>query len=234
MSFDDQYNGCVGTMEDKVEDLQHTEFANRNYANVWDRSTTVWNKMQPQGLQQNYAIAILAYTQSKGSLFRELNREVQIAGQSEDYYLKNFQFKSFHFLVTRALQLLRANANGKCYTTYRGVSGIKFTTERSRKVRFGYFASSSLEEKVAMGFGDHTFFTIKTCHGAYIKDFSIFRDEEEVLIPPYELFQVEEYVRTSSGKIRIRLTSVGKWSKYNCVYATGNNNGALTWPAPSC
>ncbi|XP_015272145.1 PREDICTED: erythroblast NAD(P)(+)--arginine ADP-ribosyltransferase-like, partial [Gekko japonicus] len=226
-SFDDQYNGCVDEMEDKVGELQRTEFANKTYANIWDRATAEWNEQKPAGLKREYGIAVVAYTESKGSLFRDLNDALRKAGKSKDYYLKDFKLKSFHYLLTRALQVLWTNSNGECYTTYRGVNGIRFITERSKEVRFGCFASSSLNKYIATGFGDDTFFTIKTCHGTYIKEFSIYPGEEEVLIPPYELFRVEDFVKTPSGKIRISLTSVGKFSKYNCVYAKGKNQSVF-------
>ncbi|XP_015274573.1 PREDICTED: erythroblast NAD(P)(+)--arginine ADP-ribosyltransferase-like, partial [Gekko japonicus] len=218
-SFDDQYNGCVDEMEDKLGELQRSEFANKTYANVWGHATATWNKKKPADLEREYGIAVVAYTESKGSLFRDLNEAVRKAGQSKDYYLKNFKFKSFHYLLTRALQVLWTDSNGKCYTTYRGVGSTRFITERSKKVRFGCFASSSLNKYIATGFGDDTFFTIRTCYGAYIKEFSVFPGEEEVLIPPYELFRVEDFVKEPSGKIHIKLTSVGKFSNYNCVYA---------------
>ncbi|XP_060119749.1 erythroblast NAD(P)(+)--arginine ADP-ribosyltransferase-like [Heteronotia binoei] len=222
-SFDDQYNGCVDKMDDKVGKLQRTEFAtsNSNYEEVWKAATTKWNRKKPKGLKQQYAIAVFAYTKSSDSLYSQLNEAVRKAGQSEDYYLRNFHFKSFHYLLTRALQVLVTSSNHKCYITYRGVKGITFTTELYRKVRFGHFASSSLNKKTAEGYGDDTFFTIKTCYGAYIKDFSFFPNEEEVLIPPYELFLVEDFKETG-GKTHISLTSEGKHSNYNCVYVKGN------------
>ncbi|KAL8191396.1 UNVERIFIED_CONTAM: hypothetical protein K2H54_073387, partial [Gekko kuhli] len=216
-SFDDQYDDCVDEMDAMVGELQHTEFADKNYANVWKHATDRWYQKKHKGLKPEYGIAVIAYTE-ESSLYKELNKAVRKAGQSKDYYLKNFQFKSFHYLLTRALQVLRSNSNQKCYTTYRGVGDVRFITERSKKVRFGNFASSSLKEDIGKGFGGGTFFTIKTCHGANIKRYSIYRGEEEVLIPPYEEFKVEHFVKTSDGEIHISLTSIGKSSNYNCVY----------------
>ena len=51
-------------------------------------------------------------------------------------------------------------------------------------IRLGQFASSSLDEAVARGFGSATFFSLRTCSGAPIQALSVFPEEREVLIPP--------------------------------------------------
>ncbi|XP_054830489.1 erythroblast NAD(P)(+)--arginine ADP-ribosyltransferase-like [Eublepharis macularius] len=219
-SFDDQYNGCQDMMEDKVGALLRTEFADTIYAKVWENATAKWDEMKasasvPKDLKPEYAIAALAYTRKEAFLYRDLNRAVR-KGESEEYYLRAFHFKAFHFLL-RALQVLRANASPKCHETYRGVRGASFIAEPSEKARFGYFASSSLDKDQAMSFGKDTFFTIETCYGGYIKEFSFFPEEEEILIPPFEEFQVAEVTETPDG-VHIRLISAGIFSKYNCVY----------------
>ncbi|XP_015283916.1 PREDICTED: erythroblast NAD(P)(+)--arginine ADP-ribosyltransferase-like, partial [Gekko japonicus] len=116
-SFDDQYNGCVDEMEDKVGELQRSEFANKTYADAWKNATAMWNKKKPAGLKREYGIAVVAYTDKSSSLYRALNEGVRKAGQSKHYYLKDFKLKSFHYLLTRALQVLRSNSNGENYTT---------------------------------------------------------------------------------------------------------------------
>nr|XP_056714785.1 erythroblast NAD(P)(+)--arginine ADP-ribosyltransferase-like [Euleptes europaea] len=231
-SFDDQYKDCVDRTEDRLRELHHTEIANTSYAKVWENVAAKWNEINsstsvPKGLKPDYAIAALAYTQKETFLYRDLNRAVRKAGESEDYYLKNFHFKAFHFFLTRALQVLRTTSNPKCRETYRGIKGVRFIAEPSKKARFGYFASSSLNKSAAVHFGRDTFFTIRTCYGTYIKEFSFYPEEEEVLIPPYELFQVANIINKSDG-IEISLNSVGIFSKYNCVYVKGKQTSALT------
>ena len=54
-------------------------------------------------------------------------------------------------------------------------------------IRLGQFASSSLDEAVARGFGSATFFSLRTCSGAPIQALSVFPEEREVLIPPYDV-----------------------------------------------
>ncbi|XP_077197218.1 GPI-linked NAD(P)(+)--arginine ADP-ribosyltransferase 1-like [Paroedura picta] len=221
-SFDDQYNGCVGSMGEKAGVLQQAEMASPTYAKAWEGAARRWAEIEasvavPEGFQAEYAIAALAYTQKETSLYREVNQAVREAGRSKGDYLRKFRFKAFHFFLTRALQVLQASSGSKCRETYRGTKGIRFLAKPAKKARFGYFASSSLNKAAAMNFGRDTFFTIRTCHGAYIKDFSFYPEEEEVLIPPFELFEVVDSVERPDG-IHISLNSAGIFSNYSCTY----------------
>ncbi|ELK06794.1 GPI-linked NAD(P)(+)--arginine ADP-ribosyltransferase 1 [Pteropus alecto] len=83
---------------------------------------------------------------------------------------------------------------------------------------WGGFASASLRNVAAQQFGEETFFGIWTCLGASIKGYSFFPGEEEVLIPPFETFQVINSSRPSWGPARIYLRALGKQSTYNCEY----------------
>ncbi|KAL8191397.1 UNVERIFIED_CONTAM: hypothetical protein K2H54_073390 [Gekko kuhli] len=224
-SFDDQYLGCVDQMEEKLGVLHQTE----DYLNTWEEAAAKWNETKasvsvPEGFEAEYAIAALAYTQKDYFWPRYFNRAVKIGGESEDYYLKNFRDKAFHFFLTRALQVLRANSSAQCHDTYSHLKNLHFIAKYGQKVRFGYFASASLNRTEATVSWEDTFFTIRTCYGASIKEFSFHPEEEEVVIPPFEVFHVENSIETPDG-IYITLVSAGMLSKYNCVYAKGNHKG---------
>uniref|UniRef100_A0A670JEJ7 NAD(P)(+)--arginine ADP-ribosyltransferase n=1 Tax=Podarcis muralis TaxID=64176 RepID=A0A670JEJ7_PODMU len=137
---------------------------------------------------------------------------------------------TFHFLLTRALQDLRTSKT-PCYDVFRGVRNIHFSTTVDDTVRFGQFTSSSRQEWIAQCFAEDpesgvgqpvakTIFEINTCHGVLIREFSSFPNEDEVLIPPYEQFRVVSSRKDDYGATRIKLDSAGKFSKYNCAYAS--------------
>ncbi|XP_030404256.1 ecto-ADP-ribosyltransferase 4 isoform X2 [Gopherus evgoodei] len=231
-SFDDQYQGC---REQVMEELNRGDYFqkelgnNKNYSSIWEKAKLDWSK-KPMALlremQENHAVALLAYTMNT-SLHSDLNWAVSRAGTSPEHYRHNFPFKYLHFYLTTAIQLVRRWQSGttrkKCYQVHRGVKGLYFEAELGTKVRFGRFTSTSLLRKEARRFGNETIFTLKTCLGAVVQRFSHYFSEREVLIPPYEIFQVRNFSRTPSGN-RLYLLSVGNYSQYNCQLLKGNDS----------
>ncbi|XP_073183453.1 ecto-ADP-ribosyltransferase 4 isoform X2 [Lepidochelys kempii] len=223
-SFDDQYQGCC---EQVMEELDRGDYFqkelgnNKNYSSIWEKAKLVWSK-KPMALlremQENHAVALMAYTMNT-SLHSDLNWAVSRAGRSPEHYRNSFPFKYLHFYLTTAIQLVRRWKSGitgkKCYQVHRGVKGLYFEAELGTKVRFGRFTSTSLLRKEAQRFGNETIFTMTTCLGAVVEHFSHYFYEREVLIPPYEIFQVRNFSRTPSGN-HLYLFSVGNYSQYNC------------------
>ncbi|XP_056341815.1 erythroblast NAD(P)(+)--arginine ADP-ribosyltransferase-like [Oenanthe melanoleuca] len=224
-SFDDQYQGCGPGMKAELPALNRSEFQNNPlFAKVWPMAVKVW---QGQGSRVSplsssaHAIAIMAYTMIY--LHEDFNEAVRVAGRSPQAYRDNFHFKTLHFLLTDALATLRAaQKEQKCRCVFRGVDDYKFKAKVGDIVRFGQFASSSLSECVAKGFGNTTEFVVQTCHGAYIEEFSNFEDEEEVLIPPFEKFNVTKVIDYGNN-VQIHLKSIGIYSKYNCEWLKGGS-----------
>uniref|UniRef100_A0A8C5KIW6 NAD(P)(+)--arginine ADP-ribosyltransferase n=1 Tax=Jaculus jaculus TaxID=51337 RepID=A0A8C5KIW6_JACJA len=235
-SFDDQYAGCAAAMRAALPDLNRTEFeANKVYADGWAQASAQWRERgagdaawgpgspagardAPPGFGDLHAVALLAYT-ANSPLHRAFNAAVRDAGRSRAHYLRRFPFKSLHFLLTEALQLLAARRAPRCRQVYRGVHGLRFRPlGPGATVRLGGFASASLRNAAAQQFGEDTFFGIWTCLGAPIQGYSFFPGEEEVLIPPFETFQVVNASRAGQGPARIYLRALGKSSTYNCEY----------------
>ncbi|NXP15213.1 NRT2 ribosyltransferase, partial [Thinocorus orbignyianus] len=223
-SFDDQYSGCNTSMWNLLGNLNRTEFANNSiYAEAWTLASKEWGKKglpvpSLTGMKTEHAVAIMAYTLDT-PLYSTFNAAVREAGKSRQEYRNKFQFKVLHFLLTQALTILR-NAQPFCYDVYRGIRGIHFTAQQNDPVRFGQFTSSSLNSTVAKRFGQDTFFMVHTCYGVPVANFSDFPTEEEVLIPPYEKFQVTNITK-SQNKTDIKLISQGTFSKYNCELLKG-------------
>ena len=76
---------------------------------------------------------------------------------------------------------------------------------------------------IAHKFGPTTFFTMRTCFGALIQDFSVFPGEREVLIPPQEIFLVVQFDQ-SKDQNRVTLSSSDHiCSHFNCAYLGGES-----------
>ncbi|XP_036180984.1 T-cell ecto-ADP-ribosyltransferase 2-like [Myotis myotis] len=211
-AFDDQYVGCTEEMEAKAPQLLEEELkVNRNLRAEWEEAKTEWEKIKNKAdsskrLNDSHGIALVAYT---GNIAIEFNKAVRNFRQNTH----KFQFKAFHYYLTRALQLLMT---GECYTVYRGCK-TKFDYSGKGNVRFGQFTSSSLFEDKAREFitgHEGTLFTIRTCLGVYIERFSYYTSEKEVLIPGYEVYQ--EVIQNNND---ISLDRPQKFkSNYNCFY----------------
>nr|XP_038034604.1 erythroblast NAD(P)(+)--arginine ADP-ribosyltransferase-like isoform X3 [Anas platyrhynchos] len=220
-SFDDQYQDCSRMMEEKLKTVNRTEFKNKVYKDTWKNASEHWQKQwgnsnRPQVLPQEQAVAVLAYTH-RGDLSNQLNTAMHKGGRSPEHYLESFPFKTLHFLLTEALHTLRDDQGRRCYNVSRGVNGTRFTAHLKETVRFGHFASASLNESIAKGFGTDTFFVVNTCYGVSIGNFSFSPEQEEVLIPPYEVFRVTNYTCDRDGTV-IHLHSQTALSTYNCEF----------------
>ncbi|XP_010132214.1 PREDICTED: GPI-linked NAD(P)(+)--arginine ADP-ribosyltransferase 1, partial [Buceros rhinoceros silvestris] len=146
------------------------------------------------------------------------NAAVRKAGRSHEQYLDGFHFKTLHFLLSEALRLLRDAPTHRCHRVYRGVRNIRFTAQKGQTIRFGQFTSTSLDYDRAWSFGNDTFFSVETCYGVPIQDYSYFPSEEEVLIPPFEVFEVTGVIH-NGDRAHIHLHSYNTSSTYNCVLA---------------
>ncbi|XP_074383939.1 erythroblast NAD(P)(+)--arginine ADP-ribosyltransferase-like [Zonotrichia albicollis] len=227
-SFDDQYQGCGTNMIAALPALNHSEFQqNSLFAQAWLNATAEWQgqKYHVSSLSSPaQAIALMAYTVKEKKLYKDFNDAVRVARCSNKEYRDNFHFKTLHFLLTQALVTLRQAQNGQCHNVYRGKRTHRFTAKPGDIIRFGQFSSASQSEKTAKRFGSATMFQVYTCHGAAIWNFSKYPNEKEVLIPPYETFEVIK-VSQEGERARIQLHSNGTFSKYNCEWLRGDAPG---------
>ena len=230
-TFDDSYVGCSEEMEDVAVPLLQREMAHHTWLRVaWENAGKYWEQKSPglslpPGFKTEHGIAIVLYTNSSNTLHQKLNEAVRTGGGSWESYMNQFHFKALHFYLTRALQLLRGG--GGCsrepgQMVFRGVRTIRFEPKRLwDSIRFGQFASSSLNEAVARSFGNTTFFSLRTCFGALIQDLSVFPEEREVLIPPHEVFVVTDFFKNETHSLVTLSSTDHICSHFNCAYLGG-------------
>ncbi|XP_063252083.1 NAD(P)(+)--arginine ADP-ribosyltransferase 2-like [Prinia subflava] len=218
-SFDDRYEGCSLEMAAALPFLSRFEFQrNPHLAWVWPKAAAEWEKrgspVSPLA-SPDQAIAIMAYTMN--DLYERFNDAVQAGGRSPRDYRDKFQFKALHFLLTRALASLRQAQDGRCRHVLRGAQDVLYVARRGQRVRFGRFASTSMNNETALAHGADTIFQVQTCYGVDVQEFSMYPDEEEVLIPPFEVFEVTD-VTYDGRRSWVSLRSAGTFSKYNCEW----------------
>ncbi|XP_074158563.1 ecto-ADP-ribosyltransferase 5-like [Sminthopsis crassicaudata] len=216
-SFDDQYVGCEETMNIRAIELLKQERAiNPNFNKVWEKAENSWEILSPEKkkMEKLLEIAVIAYTIEDYRIYQVFNQAVKGCCDSLESYVKNFTFKAFHFYLTRTIQTLK----GPCRNVYRGVS-VKVYSDGTGEMRFGQFTSASMDLNEAKAFAGNsgTTYHVYTCEGAYIEYLSKYPDEREILIPPYEVFNVSGFSEDPKGTTTVHLTHKRRFGKYNCA-----------------
>ncbi|XP_058877874.1 NAD(P)(+)--arginine ADP-ribosyltransferase 2-like [Acipenser ruthenus] len=206
-ALDDQYQGCRETMLKNINTTHLPSELNKNPAlkKAWKIAQRETKRQRHKELSLEQATAIYVYTMD--DVYSAFNAAIRTGGTR----YSEFQFKALHFHLTDALKALRPNKN-TCYDVFRGVK-LKFKTAKDKTVRFGQFASASLNQSVAEGFGNATLFAIRTCLGVPIKKYSEKPQQEEVLIPPFEAFKV---MKVNGNEIRLDHIADQR-SNFNCL-----------------
>ncbi|XP_042341832.1 ecto-ADP-ribosyltransferase 4-like [Plectropomus leopardus] len=214
-SVDDMYYGCSQKMLIKVKRYYLPRSTREGLHTTYTKLCALKamkNKDIYDPLSWNHFRALCTYT--AGS-YDDLNRAVR---SEKAFYKTSFGFHALHFLLSDAIRLLKLNQRS-CYTTYRR-SKLLFSGESGQTIRFGSFASSSLNKGLRQ-FGRRTCFEIYTCYGAYLKSYSEFdSDEDEVLIPPYEMFNIVSVDLSGENDLQCdvfyKLETAGVYSSLNC------------------
>lgn len=216
-SVDDHYKGCTRNMSNLVR----TEYLNKelsqssDFRAAWQESESKHSKPE-DNLNRNHSVALYVYTSER--VYAEFNENVRTGKQK--YKDRTYTWYSLQFLLTEAIQILRKTQT-KCRLTYRGTNLQFDETVLSEEVRFGFFASSSLDRKVAESFGTVSCFEINTCESADVAKYSKFSYEREVLIPPYEKFIVTAIKKRAVWCDTVFvLNSSGIRSDLNCAVAS--------------
>uniref|UniRef100_A0A3B1J5Z2 NAD(P)(+)--arginine ADP-ribosyltransferase n=1 Tax=Astyanax mexicanus TaxID=7994 RepID=A0A3B1J5Z2_ASTMX len=219
-SVDDSFKGCTKTMYDLV--------INRYIKNetgcktAWDEAL---NNSTKGRLGKYQSAAIYLYTLDK-SFYPECSYDIfnkACRNESGAYESGTFQFYTLFYFLTDAVQTLKRQFTQRlfCVTVYRRTKDIYINVAVNYEIRFGSFTSTSLKHDLIQ-FGSVSCFQIKTCSGAKLGKYSVMKHEEEVLIPPYEIFRVTAvYTNGQTHKMKCNvvyeLKSVGKKSNLQCI-----------------
>uniref|UniRef100_A0A3P9I8U3 NAD(P)(+)--arginine ADP-ribosyltransferase n=1 Tax=Oryzias latipes TaxID=8090 RepID=A0A3P9I8U3_ORYLA len=214
-SVDDMYYGCSNKMLIKVK-RDYLPKSTREGFQSTRTKLCAFGAMQSRDpydpLSWDHFRALCAYT---AGAYDSLNHAVR---EGKASYNISFQFHALHFFLSDAIRLLKLNQR-TCYTVVRRSRRL-FVGEPGQTIRFGSFASSSLNKKL-FNFGRTTCFEIRTCFGAYLKSYSDFgADEDEVLIPPYEMFRITSVDESGRNPLECEvlytLETAGIYSTLNC------------------
>ncbi|XP_073332537.1 NAD(P)(+)--arginine ADP-ribosyltransferase 1-like [Pagrus major] len=221
-SVDDMYSGCKDNMKSKVlnEFLQNEKNRDSNFKKAWEMA----EKKKFTDLEKEQAMAINVYTREIPNVYLDFNKAVRT---KKSKYQTKFRYHTLHFFLTDALQTLNACIPDakRCPTVYRRTNCYFSQDVLNKGIRFGSFTSSSMQKyPSSVKFGNKSCFEIVTCSGADITKYSVLKGaENEVLIPPYEVFKVTEIKRRSEQKdlpceVVYKVKSTGVKSNTNCAF----------------
>nr|XP_045362144.1 ecto-ADP-ribosyltransferase 3 isoform X15 [Camelus bactrianus] len=226
-AFDDEYLKCTDRMEIKYvpQLLKEEKTSLQLLEDVWENAKAKWEvrKTQlflPVSFKDNHGIALMAYiseAQEQTSFYRLFSEAVKMAGQSRKDYIYGFQFKAFHFYLTKALQLLRRS----CEDSYKNVvysinQNTSFTFGGLNQARFGHFTLAYSAKPQAAN--DQVLLTIHTCFGVAIENFFDKESERIILIPLNEIFHVSQ---NEAGNNLILQSTNKTCSHYECAFLGG-------------
>lgn len=234
-SFDDQYRGCSKQV---LEELNQGDYfvreidTHKYYSRAWQKAHLTWLNQAtslPESMTPVHAVAILVFTLNL-NVSSDFAEAMTRAAGSPGQYRQSFHFKYLHYYLTSAIQLLRKESSTKngspCYRVHHRMKDVNIEASVGSTIRFGQFLSASLLKEETQVSGNQTLFTIFTCLGASVQDFSL---RKEVLIPPYELFEVVSKNCSLKGDL-INLRSAGNVSRYNCQLLKASSKKCT--PAP--
>ncbi|XP_060745533.1 NAD(P)(+)--arginine ADP-ribosyltransferase 2-like [Tachysurus vachellii] len=203
-SVDDQFIGCAEETNKLIIDKVLGEELNKDA-----EFKKLWNKYSNS--TDNFTRIIKVYTHP-GVLYSKFNAA---ARSGKKYYPKTFNYTAFHFLLTRAVQIYKVLS---CVNVFRRTNVSFEIPKINAAMRFGGFASTSFKKDLKI-FGNKSCFEINTCFGANITNISRLPDEEEVLVPPYEMFTITNITREKNYmncEVLYTLKSAGNFSYMNC------------------
>ncbi|XP_024077930.1 NAD(P)(+)--arginine ADP-ribosyltransferase 2-like, partial [Terrapene carolina triunguis] len=219
-SVDDLYEGCTKAMWQHLPSLIEKELTKDNNFNpAWNQAKKEWMRKTnryifPNTTKAFCSVAVVAYTLNYPPLYKEFNMATRRGWTGPDAYA-SYPFKALHFLLTQAPKVIWGITHS-CATVYRGAD-VMCSISRSGLFRFGQFTSTSKSWKAAARFSKKTFFILFSCKGYALRDLSHFPKEEEVLVPPSEMFQVTGIQGTWTRQT-VHAKSVRVCSNHNCAY----------------
>uniref|UniRef100_A0AAZ3SKY1 NAD(P)(+)--arginine ADP-ribosyltransferase n=1 Tax=Oncorhynchus tshawytscha TaxID=74940 RepID=A0AAZ3SKY1_ONCTS len=226
-SVDDKYDGCRDLMLWAVENKYLFDELNTN-----PQFNTSWNIAKPHAiphgdsLNTEHSIAIYLYTKNipgsnSKSMYLDFNKAVQ-EGHSA-YMTTSFKYHALHFYLTDAIQILRERQE-TCKETFHRTNKKFDQSVLNHEIRFGTFATSSLRSDLT-NFENVSCFEIHTCFGAELTSYSAFPEEREVLILPYEIFEVTKIHKGTDTDLNCKYILSGGES--NIIRASDTDSGCV-------
>ncbi|XP_061685420.1 GPI-linked NAD(P)(+)--arginine ADP-ribosyltransferase 1 [Syngnathoides biaculeatus] len=192
-AVDSLYQGC---REETMAKLIRSDVLKRelsqdaDFQAAWsDKCTT----LIPGGTKEHTA-ALLAYANGNPGFKKAFNDEVETTGTNASTYEDHFHYKSLHFLLADAVNLMKPKM---CKNVYR-VSETHYEAEKGAGVRFGRFTTVQSDLSIKEDVEGGVYFNITTCFYILLDGFCGVTEDVAILSPSEE-FTVEDVRQGQDG-----------------------------------
>lgn len=184
-----------------------------NYSEAWSNAEQKAREAAHNYMTKRHSAALYTYTTN---VLQPLEQVATAGDQTGKQLRERFDSHSLHFYLSEAIQILR-HSQVSCLSTYYTTETRLNLNNSNRPVRFSTFI---LAPNGRYPTKNATCFEVHTCFGANITHYSALKQNDQVLIPPYELFKVTN-IQTDAQRCKVvyRLES-----NLNCVYDRGSNS----------
>ncbi|XP_051801912.1 ecto-ADP-ribosyltransferase 4-like [Acanthochromis polyacanthus] len=185
---------------DKVV-TQKWESCSTNFSQTWSEAQRHVQEPAHKYIEKHHLTALYMYT----SLLQPVNHA------SSAKQKKAFGSCSLYLLLSEAIQILK-HSQVTCLNTYYRTETLEHHLNISNKqVHFNTFILGSDQKNFT---GIASCFQVYSCFGANVTHYSALKQNNQVLIPPYEVFKVTDIQTETKGcKVLYRLRS-----NLDCVY----------------
>lgn len=191
--------------------MQKWEFCCKNFSEAWRNAEQHTRKPQHKHLEKDHSAALYMYTKS---MLQPVNLNFKSANRTGKPK-ETFESRSLYSFLTEGIQILK-HSQVTCVSTHFQAETLLHLNISNKQVRFSTFMLGSDEWDFARNI---SCFEVQTCFGADITYYSALKKNNQVLIPPYEIFKVTDIqTETKECRISYRLTS-----NMNCVYSKESN-----------
>ncbi|XP_077381460.1 T-cell ecto-ADP-ribosyltransferase 2 [Festucalex cinctus] len=140
----------------------------------------------PGGTKEHTA-ALLAFANGDQAFKKAFNDAVETMGFNDSTYEDHFNYKSLHFLLTDAMNLVKPKT---CKNVYR-VSETHYQADKGARVRFGRFTTVQSDVSMREDVEGGVYFNITTCFFVNLEGFCGLTEDVAILSPTEE-FMVED------------------------------------------
>ncbi|XP_054897149.1 ecto-ADP-ribosyltransferase 4-like [Poeciliopsis prolifica] len=210
---DDKFSGCstevVLLNDEAMEQKWHS--CSANFSKAWNEAEQNLKEPAEKYMEKSHSLALHMFTDVM------LKQENKNSGPAENTPKQRAAFEpiSLYSSLSEAILILKQNQVMCLSTNYRTKTVLELNISTGQ-VRFSTFILGSDDWNFK---GNVSCFEIYSCFGANITKYSILKRNNQVVIPPYEVFTVTDVQKqTSSCKITYKLRS-----NLKCVYDKESN-----------